>query len=213
MAGVETLNEARSKLARKSEQLRARHGRGRALPALVLMTDDERPVDWPSGVRALPSGSAVIVRHRDARAREQLARQLRAICAARRIKLLIADDAALAVRVRADGMHVPERRAQRIAALKALHPRWLVTTSAHSARAVEAASRAGADGVLIAPVFATASHPGRHSIGVLRLAGLSVRARIAAYALGGVDAATIQRLAALPLSGVALIGGWTKVRS
>ena len=53
------------------------------------------------------------------------------ICAARRIKLLIADDPGLALRMRADGVHLPQRRASKIAALKALHPRWLVTAAAH----------------------------------------------------------------------------------
>lgn len=213
MAVVETPNEARSKIVRIAGRLRARNARGRAVPALVLMTDDERPADWVGAVRALPSGGAVVVRHRDGRERERLARQLRAICAARRIKLLIADDAALALRVRADGVHMPEKRARRIAALRISHPGWLITTSAHSAMAVVAAARWGAHGVLIGPVFATASHPGRDSLGVLRLTALSVQARVAAYALGGVNADSIQRLAALPLSGVALIGGWTKVRS
>jgi len=209
MTGVETPNEARSKLWRKAGQFNARSAR-RTLPALVLMTDDMRDVDWLTAVLALPPETAVIVRHRDAHKRETLARQLRPVCAARRIKLLIADDPALAMRVRADGVHIPERFVARLAALKALHPSWLVTTSAHSARAVDAASRANADGVLIAPVFATASHPGREALGALRLRALCTRSRVAAYALGGIDAKSIQRLAALPLSGVALIGGWTK---
>jgi thiamine-phosphate pyrophosphorylase len=208
MAGVETLNEARGKLARWALRLNARDGRG--LPALILMTDDMRDADWTEAVRALPQGSAIVVRHRDGPAREALARRLKPICAARRVKLLIADDAGLAERVRGDGVHVPEKHVARVAPLKALHPHWLVTTSAHNARAVEAASRAGADAVLIAPAFATASHPQRAALGALRLAALAAQARVAAYALGGIDADSIARLSAARLSGVALIGGWTR---
>lgn len=174
------------------------------------MTDDTRGVDWPSAVRALPSGSAVIVRHRDARARESLARRLRGVCAERRIRLLIADDPALAQRVRADGVHLPQKRMARVQAVRSINARWIVTTAAHDAVSVRAASRVGADAVLIAPVFATASHPGRRGLGALRLAALSAHAGVATYALGGVDAASVQRLLAIPLSGVALIGGWTK---
>ena len=207
MAGVETLNEARGKLARKARQLNARHGRGCA-PALILMTDDAREADWPSAVRALPPGSAVIVRHRDARAREDLARRLRPICAVRRIKMLIADDARLALRVRADGVHLPEKHVGRVDALRALHRHWFVSTSAHNVRAMRAAARA--DAVLIAPAFPTASHPGRPALGPLRVAALAAQTRAAAYALGGIDATSIQRLSAARLGGVALIGGWTK---
>ena len=210
MTGVETLNAARGKLARKANQLHARHAHGRQSPALVLMTDDSREVDWVEAVRALPSGSAVVVRHRDGKARERLARALRGVARERGVKLLIADDAALALRVRADGVHVPEKHVTRIAALRARHAHWFVSASAHNARAVAAASRAGADGVLIAPVFATGSHPGRRTLGALRLTALATQARIGVYALGGIDCISVQRLIAAPLNGVALIGGWTE---
>lgn len=171
------------------------------------MTDDARAVDWARAAAALPHGAAVIVRHRDARAREALARRLSGVCRARRIKLIIADDAGLALKLRADGVHVPQRHGAKIAALKARHGRWIVTTSAHGAASLDAARRSKADGVLIAPVFPTASHPERAHLGVTRFAALAQGAR--AYALGGIDSDSIARLSPLPLCGVALIGGWT----
>jgi thiamine-phosphate pyrophosphorylase len=211
MTGVETLNEARGKLSRKAGQLNARNAGDRGLPPLLLLTDDAREVDWVEAVRALPPGCAVVVRHRQPAGRERLARQVRPICAAGRLKLLVADDAALAVRVGADGVHLPQRRTSKISALKAHYPQWLVTASAHNEAGVLAASRLRADAVLIAPVFATASHPGSQTLGVLRLTALAARARVAAYALGGVDGRTAQQLSATPLCGIALIGGWTSV--
>jgi thiamine-phosphate pyrophosphorylase len=208
MAGFETLNAARGKLARKAGAFNARHARGRGLPAIILMTDDMRDVDWVEAVRALPPGSAVVVRQRDARRREELARQLRGVCATRRIKLLIADDDALALRVRADGVHVPQRHVAKAPVLKALHPRWFVSVSAHDAASAGRAARAGADAILIAPVFATASHPGAKTLGVVRLSAMTQWSPT--YALGGVDAKSIGRLTGARLSGVAVIGGWTK---
>jgi thiamine-phosphate pyrophosphorylase len=205
MAAVETLNAARGKLSRSAARFAARHGRG--LPPLILMTDDRREVDWREAAAALPRGAAVIVRHRDGRAREALARSLLPVCKARHVKLLIADDAALALRIRADGLHLPERRAVRAQALKVRHPRWFVTVAVHKV----SAAAGGADAVIVAPVFATASHPGRESLGLVRFA-LLARSANAAYALGGIDARSADRLAALPLAGIALIGGWT-VRS
>lgn len=175
------------------------------------MTDDRRAADWAEAVRALPPGAAVVVRHRDASLREELARRLRPVCAARRIELLIADDPALAQRVRADGVHVPQRRLAMLARVKALHPRWLVTASAHDEASARLACRSGADAILIAPVFATASHPGGRTLGVVRFAAIASRVRPSVYALGGVDAVGVQRLAASRMIGVALIGGWTQI--
>lgn len=171
------------------------------------MTDDTRSADWSAAINALPPRSAVILRHRDAGVRAALARHFKPMCRARRVKLLIADDMALAMRVGADGVHIPEARGARIASTKSLHPHWLVSTSAHSERALQGAR--DADMVLISPVFATASHAGAIPLGVTRFASLAHRLR-GVYALGGVDATSIKRLAGLPIAGVALIGGWIK---
>ena len=54
------MNEAQANLARHARALNTRHARGRALPAIVLMTDDTRDVDWVQAVSSLPRGSAVI---------------------------------------------------------------------------------------------------------------------------------------------------------
>jgi thiamine-phosphate pyrophosphorylase len=198
-----SLSEARGKLARAAARLNARHGRG--LPSLILMTDDAREVDWVEAVSALPRGAAVIVRHREPQAREALARRLRGVAVARGLKMLIADDEALAVRVRADGLHVPQKHAVRVAAIISRHPQWLVTASAHDAAAMHVA----ADALIVGPVFATASHAGAQSLGAARFASLVNGARHV-YALGGVDAVSVHRLTALRISGVALIGGWVE---
>jgi len=196
-----SLDDKREKLARAAARLNARNGRG--LPSLVLMTDDARTADWLEAVSALPRGAAVIVRHREAHARETLARRLRGVTRARGIKLLIADDEALALRVWADGMHVPQRHGPKAAAIRARHPHWLVTASAHDA----AAARVEADALIVSPVFATASHPGATSLGLARFAELARGGR-AVYALGGIDADSVGRLGAMRICGIALIGGW-----
>lgn len=168
------------------------------------MTDDTRDVDWAEAVAALPRGTAVIVRHRDPRAREGLARRLRAVALARGVKLLIAEDERLALRVRADGLHLPEKRAGRVRAVKVRHPHWLVTAAAHDAFA----ARVPADATILGPIFPTASHAGASSLGVVRFAQIARGAR-RVYALGGIDAQSAQRLAGLRIAGIALIGGWT----
>ncbi len=203
------MNEGQAKLARQARALNMRHARGPALPAIVLMTDDRRDADWAAAVSTLPRGSAVIVRHRDAAAREALARKLRPVCRARRVALLIAEDAALAQRIGADGVHLPERQATRLPGVRRRNSRWLVTCSAHGAAAVRRAHALQADAVFVSPVFTTASHPERAALGAVQFAARAGNAK-AVYALGGVETKTIRRLAAHRIVGIGLIGGWIR---
>ena len=203
------LNEARSKLARHARALNLRRG-PRGVPALVLMTDDARAADWIEAVAALPAGSAVIVRHREAKAREVLARALRGICRQHRVKLLIADDAALAERVGADGVHLPQGHLRLLRGLKLRFPRWLLTAAAHDAAALADAARQGASAVFVSPVFATASHPGARVLGAVRLAALAAHARVPVLALGGIDGDNLRRVAPARVCGAGVIGAWIR---
>jgi thiamine-phosphate pyrophosphorylase len=193
---------ARARLARAAAQL----NRGARLPALVLMTDDER-LPYPLAAAArLPRGSLVVVRARQSSHRAKLARALTPIAKARRLMLVIANDAALATRVRAQGLHLSEARAREARHWRALRPRWLITAAAHSLEACAAAKRAGADAVFLAPVFQTSSHPNRPGLGALRARLIARQARLPVYALGGLDARRALELAHGPFAGLAAIG-------
>lgn len=195
----------REHLARAARALNAGTRTG-AFPSLILMTDEKRSPDPVRCARALPKGAAIILRHTHDRTRAVLAAQLRTIARARGLRLLIAGDAHLAQRVRADGLHLPEARAREASHWKALRPSWLITVAAHSARGLAIASSAGADAALLAPVFATASHKGRASLGVAKLRAIAMQATLPVYALGGIDAASIARLRGARLAGIAAIG-------
>ena len=194
----------RAKLARAACVLNARHA---SLPPLILMTDEIRLPDPVRAARFLPKGSAIILRHTNAVARAALARDLRAIAKARGLRLLIAGAPALAAVVDADGVHLPEARLKEAAHWKAMHPSWLVTVAAHSAAAVARARMARADAALLAPAFPTKSHSERAAIGLARFRLIVACAKLPVYALGGVNAATVQRLAGAHLAGVAAIEG------
>ena len=155
----------REKLARAARALNAACSRP-DLPALILMTDQTRVPDPVAAARALPRGSAVILRHTEAKARAVLARALIGIAQARGLILLIAADPALAAEIGAHGLHLPEARAREAAHWRALKPSWIITAAAHSARALSAARIAGAAAALLAPVFATSSHPDRAPLGL-----------------------------------------------
>ena len=150
-----TLAEAAARLKRAA---------GSTLPALVLMTDEARLADPLPAARALPAGSAVILRHYGVPERALLARRLAAVARRRGLVLLVGEDPALARQVGAHGVHLPERAIGRAGTVRWQRD-WLVTAAAHSHAALRLAAAAGADAALLSPVFATASHPDARALG------------------------------------------------
>src|SRR5579883_1331891 len=151
-------------------RLAARLNRPRHLPPVILMTDESRLPDPIAAAVNLPRGSAVIIRERDPGRRASLAHVLRRVARGKSLMLLVSEDAGLAKIIGAAGIHLPEKRLREAAHWRALRPDWIITAAAHNAAALAAAIRAGADAVLLAPVFATLSHPERKGIGAMRAA-------------------------------------------
>jgi thiamine-phosphate pyrophosphorylase len=163
---------------------------------LVLMTDD-RPCDWVRATRALPRGSVVVVRSHNAAQRHALADQLVGLAS-----LLIAGDPVLAADIGAAGLHLPETRMKEASHWRARFPHWIITSSAHSLRALMGASQL--DAVFLSPVFATASHAQTRPLSPLRAAFIAARAPVPVYALGGVNPRNAALLAP-SFSGIAAI--------
>ena len=161
------------------------------------MTDDRR-CDWVRAARALPRGSVVVVRGRDAVQRRMLAEELQGLAS-----LLIADDPALAAEIGAAGLHLPERRMREAWHWRARFPHWIITSSAHSLRALMGASML--DAVFLSPVFATASHKQARPLTPVRAAFIAAQAPVPVYALGGVTSRNAALLAPA-FSGIAAIG-------
>jgi thiamine-phosphate pyrophosphorylase len=164
---------------------------------LVMMTDD-RVADWAAAARRLPPDSVVVVRARDAAKRRRMAGQLDGMA-----RLLIADDPALAAEIGAAGLHLPERRMREAAHWRARFPHWIITSSAHSLRALMGAR--ALDAVFLSPVFATTSHKGAPPLTPVRAAFIAALSPAPVYALGGIDAGNAARLAPA-FSGIAAIG-------
>lgn len=161
------------------------------------MTDDDRLPDPVAAARALPKGSLVIVRARDAKRRHALGDALRT--QTHGLILLAADDPVLADRLH--GLHLPEAHARDAAHWRALRPHWVITVAAHSSRGLQAPY---ADAALLSPVFATKSHPGAKTLTPARARLMAQRALLPVLALGGV---TARNAALLPgFSGIAAIG-------
>lgn len=161
-----------------------------------MMTDD-RAADWAGAARRLPPGSVVVVRGREAAKRRALAEQLAGLA-----RLLIADDPALASNIGASGLHLPERRMREAAHWRARFPHWIITSSAHSLRALMGAQPL--DAVFLSPVFATSSHMTVPALTPVRAAFIAALSPVPVYALGGVTARNAALLAPA-FSGIAAI--------
>lgn len=176
----------------RSVKSRRRHDRT-APPPLWLFTDAARMPDPLPFIANLPKGLAgVVFRHDAAANRADLARAAARICRARRLTLVIADDARLAWSLGV-GNHLRGGHRQ----FRSL-PHRLVTGSAHGVAELQRGTRARVALVFVSPIFATMSHHGAAGLGVVRwcllVRRLSGRRFGFAAALGGIDGGSARRL-------------------
>lgn len=167
------------------------------IPRLWLMTDERMGESLWAALAELPRGSGVVFRHYGLPPKERRTLFARVAGVARRRRLVL-------IRAGADPMAgeagVHGRRGDKRPGLR--------TASAHNRREAIAASRAGIDALFVSPVFATRSHPGARSLGVVR-AGLLIRGLgVPAIALGGMDRRRAARLRAMGFYGWAGIDAW-----
>lgn len=195
-----------SRIAAGANRLASKSGLLKPLPSLLFLTDPARTPDPVAVAQNLPRGSGVILRHYEEPGREGLALALAKICKRRGLVFLVGSDAALARRVGADGIHLPEALLNLSRGIRLRHSNWLITGAAHGSQGLRRAARSGVDAALLAPVFGTASHPGRAHLGPLRFRALLRGASIPIYGLGGISGQTIRRLQGAKLAGVAVIG-------
>jgi thiamine-phosphate pyrophosphorylase len=192
-------------LRRTAPLLSGRRAARKALPPLLFFTDPERTPDPEAVARTLPRGAAVVFRAFGAPDAASRALRLKAVCRTRGLKLLIGADAALARRIGADGVHLPERLAWRARCVR--RPGFLVTAAAHSLTAARRGLAAGADAVVVSAAFASNSPSAGPPLGPVRLALLVRAARGPVYALGGVTNETARRLKDAGLVGLAAVEG------
>ncbi|WP_245653631.1 thiamine phosphate synthase [Sphingomonas pituitosa] len=160
------------------------------------MTDPRLGEELWDVLERLPRGSGVIFRHYQLPSAERRALFARTAKIARRRGLVLLRAGATPMRGEA-GTH--GRRGSGI-----------ITWPVHSRRETVTAIRAGADALLVSPVFPTRSHPGARVLGPVRF-GLLVRGvTIPVIALGGMDMQQARRLRSLGIHGWAAIDAWTR---
>ena len=93
-----------------------------------------------------------------------------------------------------------------VAAARTLNPLWWIGKSVHDLAEADAARTEGADYLVVGPVFDTASHPGRPSLGLKRLQAIvSAAEGLPVIAIGGITAARVREVRGSGAYGVAAI--------
>lgn len=176
------------------------------LPGLLYLTDPVRSPNILKTASHLPHGSGIIYRHFGAADRLTTAAQLRALCWQRRLYFMIGNDAELAQRTQADGVHWAESQ---------MHESkyWtgkfkIMTSAAHSIYAIKRAKKLNLDAVLVSTVFASNSPSASPHLGAVRFRHLSRNAAMPVYGLGGITAQNAGHISSV--SGLASISGIEK---
>lgn len=192
-------------LSRTAATFPPRTVRGVTLPHLLFFTDAARVQSPEAVAERLPRGAGIVFRAFGAGEAIQQGLRLRAIADTRGLLLLAGAEAELAEAIRADGLHVPERMADQIPRLREGRPAWLITTAAHGQPAVSAAEQAGADAVVVSPVFPSNSPSAGVPLGIDGLRVLVSATALPVYALGGVRAKTVSQLTGSGIVGLAAV--------
>lgn len=171
----------------------ARHA---PLPTLWLMTDErQREALWPA-LAALPRGSGVVFRHHRTAEPERNVAWARVKRIAAQRKLVLGRETISGGEAR---ILLPS--------LPGCRPQWIARAGTNQAAA--AARRHGATAILVSPVYATRTHPGRPPLGPYRAAAIVRTTRLPAIALGGMTASRFARLKGTGFYGWAAIDGLT----
>ncbi len=192
-------------LSRTATRFRPWLVRGKPAPRLLFFTDPLRTPD-PEGVAEhLPPGAAVVFRAFGAPDAEARGQKLRQITYRRGLLLLIGANAELAERLGADGLHLPERMTAELPAIRARHAHWWLTVAAHGEDAARAGAAAGADALVVSPIFSSASPSAGPPLGVEALKRIVAAVPTPVYALGGVRASTVDQLLDSGIIGIAAV--------
>lgn len=167
------------------------------LPALFAFTDPQRTPDPLALAERLGPDTGLILRHFGRDDLKCLAAPLAQMARRQGFAFLIAADPVLALQVKADGVHWPERHLRDIRRWRRRAPHFLITASAHSAAALRRAAGL-ADGVFLSPVFASNSASAGAPLGLMRASSMARQVPGPVLALGGVG---IEDLPALQARG------------
>ncbi|HFD80309.1 MAG TPA: Nudix family hydrolase [Gammaproteobacteria bacterium] len=135
-----------------------------------------------------------------------LAEKVLACCRERGARLLLNAAPDLVLELGADGIHLTAEGVRGLVA-RPLPADRLVAASCHDPGELRAAQRIGADFVVLSPVAATASHPGRGALGWARFSEWVDPCPMPVFALGGLGRKDLGQAIQCGAQGIAAIRG------
>ena len=159
---------------------------------------------------ALQGGATMVQfreKHLQGAEKEALARELLALCRSHGVPLIINDDAELAKKVGADGVHVGQSDLAAQEARRILGPQAIIGVTARTVEQARAAQAAGADYLGSGAVFGTSSKSDARPLSREELRAICAAVTIPVVAIGGIHAGNVLALCGCGQAGVAVIGG------
>lgn len=159
--------------------------------------------------RAAIDGGATVIQFREKResgsALVEAAAPVRDLCAERGVPFVMNDDARVAMRLRADGLHVGQ---DDLGSLGDWRPTWeaLLGVSVTSPEQVDAAQELGADYVGAGPVFSTLTKgDAAEPMGLEGIEATRARASVPVVAIGGISEESVESVIEAGADGVAVV--------
>ena len=152
-----------------------------------MLTDPARLPDPIALATHLPMGCTLIYRHFGNPNAKEISAKASLICQRRALTFLVScdDDMPPSSDI---GVHFPERMHARIADWRTIMPGSVFTAAAHSEAATLAALKAGANAVLLSPVFDTDCDGAKSTLGLESFLRITKAVPGPVYALGGINA-------------------------
>ena len=176
------------------------------MPPMLYMTDEVRAPNPIPNINNLTPGSGVIFRHYDVKSRLELGIKVKRACRKKGCLFIVGGDTSLAVKLDADGLHLPEYLALK-RSLKARlwrqRPNKILTAAAHCQKSLMASMALHVDAAVLSPVFLTDSHLNQTNLGISKFQKLADHAKIGVYALGGINNKNAIQLINSPAIGIA----------
>jgi thiamine-phosphate pyrophosphorylase len=160
---------------------------------LIVLTDPLRLPDPIALATYLPTGCTLIYRHFGAPNAKEISAKASNICQNRGLIFLISCDNNVRPGPH-DGVHFPEHMHAHIAEWRTIMPDSVFTAAAHSKTAALAVLAAGANAVLLSPVFDTKCDGANAALGPEGFARIAKAVPGPVFALGGINVENAKEL-------------------
>lgn len=170
----------------------------------ILFSNRHKITDFDKTINNLPDFSSIIIREYDLKSkdREEFIKKLLGKIKNKKIKIIIAKDLNLAKKYKANGVHFSDndKIPAKFFKKSSFKKDFILTVSCHSLKSLIKYSKYKIDHLFISPIFPTTSHNNSKTIGITKLAKISLKYKNLAYntpklfALGGISKTNIKKI-------------------